>query len=61
MPWFWRRSKKHSKQIRKAKGRNDKLNRELRAAGINPDLAYCTECGDWYNVRNKAALDLHAH
>ena len=42
---------------RRASGVRD----EMRRAGINPDLAYCTECGEWYNVMNSAAVDRHAH
>lgn len=56
-----KRSKKDvAKKIHK--GRNSrKIDKILRDQGFNPDLAYCTECGEWYNVRNQAAVDRHAH
>jgi hypothetical protein len=60
MAWL-RRNKSKAKKQHRNKGKNKRLDNELRAAGINPDLAFCTECGEWYNVRNSAALDRHAH
>lgn len=55
-------SKSQGKKLHKAKGGKEaRLRRDLAAQGINIDLAYCTECGEWYNTRNRAALDLHAH
>lgn len=44
------------------KGRNSrKLDQALRQANINADMAYCTECHEWYNTANQKALDRHAH
>jgi len=60
MAW-WKRNKAKAKRLHRSKGKNKRLDRELRAAGINPDMALCTECGEWYNVRNTAACNLHAH
>ena len=60
MAWL-RRNKSKAKKVHRSKGKNARLDRELRAAGVNPDMAYCTECYEWYNVRNHAAVDRHAH
>lgn len=65
--WFFggrRPSKSQGRKIhkqRRGNRRNTKLDRQLRDAGINPDLAYCTECDQWYNVNNSAQVDRHAH
>ena len=40
---------------------NKKLDRELRKSGVDPNAAYCTECHTWYDLRNRAQVNLHAH
>jgi len=58
---FFSRNKKSGKRVARARGRNIRLNKQLRAQGINPDAAYCTECNEWYNVQNQSAVNRHAH
>jgi hypothetical protein len=40
---------------------NKKLDKTLRSQGVDPDQAYCTECNNWYNTKNQAEVNKHAH
>ena len=54
MAWWFRRKRK--------KGTTwQQLQKDMRAAGMNPEEAYCPECGEWYNPANIAAFNKHAH
>lgn len=68
--WSWLLNKPSKRQGRKIHKRGASWGRtrrernlrdQMRAAGVNPDLALCPECGEWYNVNNRAAVDRHAH